>query len=68
MQVFSPISSQTIHNNHVKKLFNTEKLDATAHYFPGHSCGPCELYGAENHWYTHPDDWENNQKQNSWDQ
>ena len=32
-------------------------------HHPGRSCGPCELCGAEKHRYTHPEDWEDHEKE-----
>ena len=36
---------------------------AAEKYHPGCSCGPCALCGNENHRYTHPEDWEDNEKE-----
>jgi hypothetical protein len=32
-------------------------------HHPGRSCGPCELCGAESYRYTHPEDWEDHEKE-----
>ena len=36
---------------------------ASEKYHPGRSCGPCALCGNEKHRYTHPEDWEDNEKE-----
>ena len=36
---------------------------AAERHHPGRTCGPCELCGSDKHRYTHPDDWEDDQKE-----